>query len=275
MTAKQKTAEESKEIALAPTAGALPDFLRDDQEVAGLGNSQDSSDSSLPFLGIIQSNSPQINESKSEYMEGAKQGMLFSKGLGMFWPARAAKGEDGLVVIPCGFQRNFVEWKPNRGGYADTHPYDLQKMRDLGARKSRVMIEGKEREIVTLKNGNQIVDTMYTFVMTQDHMPLIIGAASTAQGPMRDWMGYRKAQRKPGSGDQLPAFAKMYRLQTGEQTKDNNSWHNWKWSDVGFVTDETLYMAARKFAFDIAAGEVQIGRPDFFEDEGPTPDVPI
>lgn len=271
--AEQKAAEESKAVALAPTSTALPDFLRDDKEVAGLGNSQDSSDSSLPFLGIIQSNSPQINEGKSEYMEGAKQGMLFSKGLGMFWPARAGKGEDGLLVIPCGYQRNFVEWKPNRGGYAATHEYDIEKMRKLGAKKTKVMIEGKEREQILLENGNQLVDTMYTFVMTTTGMPLIIGAASTAQGPMRDWMGYRKAQRKP-DGDQLPSFAKIYRLQTGEQQKDNNSWHNWKWLDTGFVTDQALYMAARKFAMDIAAGEVQIGRPDFF-DEMETPEVPI
>ena len=270
-----KKEEEKKDIVVAESAAALPDFLADVSGVAGLGNSMDSSDSSLPFIGILQQMSPEINESSPVYMDGAKSGYIASKGLGKFWPARLDKGEDGLLAIPCGFQRNFVEWKPNRGGYADTHEYDAEKMKKLGAKQTTVKIDGKDRTVVTLSNGNQIVDTMYTFLLGLDGTPMIVGAASTAQGPMRNWMTYRKTLRHPVSGTMLPSFAKQYRLRTAQQTKDNNTWWNWKIDDAGFVTSRDLYEAALKFAQDIAAGEVQIGRPDMFDDEAPTPDVPI
>lgn len=271
MSAKK---EESKDIVVGSTAAALPSFLSDVSDVAGLGNSQESSDSSLPFVGLLQQMSPEINESSPLYMEDAKSGFIASKGLGKFWPARLDKSEDGLIVVPCGFQRNFVEWKPNRGGYVETHPFDPDAMKKLGAKQTTVKIDGKDRTIVALPSGNQIVDTMYTFLLATDGTPMILGAASTAQGPMRNWMTYRKNLRHPTSGAQLPSFAKIYRLRAAQQTKDNNTWWNWKVDDAGWNTEQWLYEAAKKFAQDIAAGEVQIGRPDMFDEE-PTPDVPI
>jgi hypothetical protein len=55
-------AQKEPEQALTVTEQQLPAHLQDLENVAGLGNSSDPSDSSLPFLAIIQSNSPQIKE---------------------------------------------------------------------------------------------------------------------------------------------------------------------------------------------------------------------
>lgn len=266
--------EEKKEVATVDQTSALPAFMGDMSDVAGLGNSQNPEDASLPFLGILQQLSPELNESKPEYMEGAKSGFLASKSIGKFWPSRIAKGEDGMLVVPCGFQRNFVVWKPQRGGYVETLPYDTDLLKRRGAKQSKVMVEGKERTMLMM-DGNIVTDTMYTFVVDLEGNPYIIGAASTAQGPMRNWMSYRNTQKHPKSGLTLPAFAKVYRLRTAEQTKDNNTWHNWKVDDAGFVTSQMLYEAAKVFATKIAAGEVQIGRPDMFDSDPSSDEVPV
>lgn len=246
----------------------LPAFLADDVEsVAGLGNSQDPNDSSLPFLGIIQSGSPQIKEEDAKFIQDSKAGFIFNTATRQFWPSRTSKGEDGIVVIPCGHTKHWVEWKPNRGGYADTHPFDMQTIKDLGAKKVKVVIEGKEREQIVLPSGNILTETSYTFLVV-DGLPMVLGASSTALGAMRDWMSYRRSQRL--NGKQLPAFARQYRLQTVVQTKDNNSWHNWKFTDLGFVLSADDYELAKAFAVAVAKGEVVVGRPDFFDDSEPT-----
>ena len=242
----------------------LPDFLSSElDQVAGLGNSSDPNDSSLPFIALIQSGSPQIKEENAKFIDGAKTGFIFNTATKEFWPARMSKSEDGVTVIPCGYSKHFVEWKPNRGGYAATHPFDYDLIKKLGATKQKVIIEGKEREQIVLPNGNILTETAYTFVLING-LPAVIGAASTALGAMRDWMAYRRSQRM--NGRELPSFAKVYRLRTALQTKDNNEWYNWVFNDIGFVATREEYELAKAFAIAVEKGEVQVGRPDFFDE---------
>lgn len=265
MTARTPAKTSAPETtAVAVQDSALPAFLQQDiGEVAGLGNSNDPNDSSLPFLAMIQSNSPQIVEENSKYIPDAKAGFVFNTATREAWPARVSKQEDGVIVIPCGYLKQWVEWKPNRGGYAGSHPFTMETLRTLGARKTKMMVEGKEREQIVLPNGNILTETAYTFLIVNG-MPMVLGASSTALGAMRDWMAYRRAQRI--GGKELPSFAKQYRLRTVQQTKDNNTWYNWVFKDEGFVTDESVYAAAKGFATAVAKGEVSVGRPDFFDE---------
>jgi hypothetical protein len=239
----------------------LPAHLRNLEDVAGLGNSSDPNDSSLPFLSIIQTGSPQIKEEDAKFIPEAKAGWIFNTATRTAWAARVGKQEPGVLVIPCGYLKNFVEWKPNRGGYADTHPYDIEHIKKLGAKKTKAVVEGKEREQIMLPNGNLLTETAYTFLMVE-RMPMVLGASSTALGAMRDWMAYRRSQRL--NGRELPSFAKTYRLQTVLQTRDANSWYNWKFSDNGYTEDAEEYELATMFARSVAKGEVAVGRPDYF-----------
>lgn len=263
-TPAKTTKAETTDITVQDTSGSLPAFLQQDLETsAGLGNSTDPNDSSLPFLAIIQSNSPQIIEENSKYIPDAKAGFIFNTATRVAWPSRMSKQEEGVLVIPCGQQKQWVEWKPNRGGYAGSHPFSMETIRSLGARKMKMVVEGKEREQIVLPSGNILTETAYTFLIVEG-MPMVLGASSTALGAMRDWMSYRRAQRI--GGRELPSFAKQYRLRTVQQTKDNNTWYNWSFQDAGFVADPVLYDAAKGFAQAIADGEVSVGRPDFFSE---------
>jgi len=263
MTAKK---EDTKEVvaagatALATVGGAaLPAHLQADiQNVAGLGNSQDSRDSVMPFLAILQKGSPQVNEEESKYIDGAKAGMLLNTATGQIY-----SGKEGILVIPCGFQKNFVEWKPNRQGWAGSHPFNVDHIKRLGAQKKTVKVDGKDRTSIVLPNGNILTETAYTFI-TVDGTPMVIGAASTALGPMRQWMSYRRSQKLPNRTE-LPSFGKQYRLTTVYEKNDAGDWYNWKFTDEGFVLDAGAYEEAKAFAIAIAKGEASVGRPDDFE----------
>jgi len=239
----------------------LPAHLQQDMsDVAGLGNSADSRDSVMPFLAILQKGSPQVNEEESKYIDGAKAGMFLNTATGQIY-----SGKEGVLVIPCGFQKNFVEWRPNRQGWAGSHPFDIEHIKKLGARKQTVKIEGKDRTVIAMPNGNSLSETAYTFIL-MDGTPMVIGASSTALGPMRQWMSYRRIQRLPGSTVELPSFGKQYRLFTVYEKNDAGDWYNWKFTDEGYVMDTELYSLAKTFAVSVAKGEVIVGRPDDFDE---------
>jgi hypothetical protein len=73
------------------------------------------SDFAIPFLSMLQSNSPQV-----ETLKGAKAGMLVNTITNELF--------DEAIVIPCAYQRRFVRWAPRSagGGYrGDLSPLDV------------------------------------------------------------------------------------------------------------------------------------------------------
>lgn len=246
----------SKEVATTGGTAQLPAHMQGIDEYAGLGNSQDSRDSVMPFLAILQKGSPQVNEMEPQYIPGAKAGMLLNTATKEIFD-----GKEGIVVIPCGFQKNYVEWKPQRGGYVATHPFDVDFVKNkLGARKEIIRVDGSDREVILSAAGNLIVETSYTFVI-RNGMPMVIGASSTGLGPTREWNTYRKSQRNPASGKQLASWAKMYRVQTVYNKNEKGDWYNWKFTDEGWVLSDGDFHQAQDFGVMIAKGEVVVGRP--------------
>ena len=65
-----------------------------------------------------------------------------------------------ITVLPCGYKRSFVEWKPREkgGGYVGEHTPDSEL-----AGKPR-----NDRGEVVLQNGNILVETAYQFILLMD-----------------------------------------------------------------------------------------------------------
>lgn len=239
---------------------ALPAYLQGMEEHAGLGNSRDAADNTLPFLAILQKGSPQVNKQDPAYIKGAEAGMLLNTATGQTWT-----GEDGVPFIACGIQKNLVEWVPRTsgGGYVNTHPFDFELAKQLGGKRN-------ERGVIELPNGNHLVETTYTFgLIATDSSPAVIGASSTALKPMRDWMSMRNALKTP-AGVGLPAFVKTYRLKTVWQKNDSGDWFNWKVVPEDGWTEERFMAPALEFAKMVAEGKAQLGRPDDGLSGGPS-----
>ena len=50
----------------------------DSKDASGFGNLDMSRDIAIPYINILQSNSPQLNPSKAEHVEGAKVGQFYN-----------------------------------------------------------------------------------------------------------------------------------------------------------------------------------------------------
>ena len=127
------------------------------------------SDLAIPFISLIQKTSPQIEE-----IDGAKPGMIFNSVTNKLYKE--------ITVLPCGYKRSFVEWKPREkgGGYVGEHTPDSEL-----AGKPR-----NDRGEVVLENGNILVETAYQFILLIDGNnaeTAVISMSSTQLKKARRW----------------------------------------------------------------------------------------
>lgn len=98
---------------LVPTKGASLPAAYDFGDDAGAGMTEVSAkEQRVSFIGVAQSNSPQIDNTSAKYIPGCKAGDFFNVATGEFWD-----GKVGLEIIPAWRSHDWVEFTPrNLGG---------------------------------------------------------------------------------------------------------------------------------------------------------------
>lgn len=193
---------------------ALPISLEEMEGFSGQGFEDTDKDSyAIPFLRVLQSTSPQVDEEGPAYVEGAKPGMLLNTVTDTLF------GKE-IKAIPIHYSRDFVEWKPDRGGFVKSHgnnPAILDRI---------VEIDDKNNSF--LDNGNIIQDTRNHFLLLADQPelgPIILSLTSTGVKHSKKWMSLMSALRLPGSTKQAPMFAGVWNIQTVRNTNDDGTWY--------------------------------------------------
>jgi len=236
--------EDNKQVAKKQsTELAVIDFAADAN--AGL-EKMTTADLAIPFISLIQKTSPQI-----ETIEGCKPGMIFN--------SVSNKLYNEITVLPCGYKRSFVEWKPREqgGGYVGEHTPDSELT--TGPRN--------DRGEVVLKNGNILVETAYQFIIMVDGKNVeqaVISMSSTQLKKARRWNSMMMGLKVPSSDGKMvtPAsFSHMYKLKTIAEKNDKGSWHGWDINIVGPVTESNLYQMAKVFSNSVRSNEVKVSPP--------------
>lgn len=211
-------------------------------------------DLAIPFLVILQSNSPQCKRSDGAYIEGAAEGMLYnSVTKEVYDPVKKP-----FVVIPCAYDRNFVEWKirENGGGFV------RQMSVEAGlAMQSECMRDDKNRDIN--KAGNQLNDTRSFFVLIYDEeegtmSPALISQTSTQIKKAKQWLMQQNLLklRGPNGPYTPPMFASKWRITTVPESNERGSWMGWAFEHVGYLKGpkDPAFLEAQKLAEAVAKG---------------------
>lgn len=260
---KEKEAEEtsvSTAVAALAPAPALPATfgeglsLDDLQQDAGHGlQNVEAGDLATPMVIILQSNSPQVKRSDGKYIEGAIEGQVFNNVTN-----ERHDGTSGIIVIPCHFEKKFVEWKPNRGGFVASHPVNTD-LKD----KVTLVVDKEGKQIPTLPNGNSLIETNqhYVLILKADGSfeAALIPMKSTDLRASRIWNALQKKVTLKNSKGQLftPASYYMtYKLTAKARTKDQYSWYSWNAEPAGPTPTRELYEAAKAFEQAVASGKV-------------------
>jgi hypothetical protein len=252
----QKSSEAIMSQDVTKVETQLPATL-DYSKYAGQGTEQATAgDYALPFLTILQKLSPQVDADNLLYVEGAKAGMVFETASGQLFDGKA-----GLMVIPCYFRKDLVEWKlrESGGGFVKSCGWNEELINSCTRNDRGQMI---------LPNGNMLVDTKYEYclVITESGpIQVVISFTSTQLKKSRKWLSMRQMRKMTtADGRQFipPSFAFSYKFTTGQESNEKGTWYGWQ-IEAGPVQDnvEIAHMAI-KFHNAIAAGNVKLSDPD-------------
>ena len=228
------------------------------EKVSSAGFSEVASDDlAIPFLRILAQMSPQVNKRDGAYVEDAHAGMIFNKVLN-----EAYNGEEGIEVIPCHYNRRYVEWTPREkgGGYVESYSSDDPVV-------SSTNRDDQGRDV--LPNGNYLSNTAQFFVLflhkTMGAQRALITMTSTQLKKSRKWLTQAQSITAKGANGvyTLPLMSQVYKLSTIPEQNDHGSWFGWEINrvrqlDLENSEDEFLFNMGLAFGKSVTAGTVQV-----------------
>ena len=219
----------------------------------------DLSEMQIPFLNILQSNSPEV---ENEDPSGAKPGMLFNS-----VTRELFDGKQGVVFIPCHKQGPvYVEWIPrNRGGgYVGIHEATSEAV----TKATPVVDQETGRPTRRLRHGdNELIETNYVYGhLLNEKGDESIGIAalsftSTKLKPYRSWMTALWMQRP-----RPPIFANRARIVTVKEERPAGTYYNyriapfdktWAASLINPNTHEALLAEAQELRESVVSGQAR------------------
>ena len=239
--------------AVAPTeekgvAVMIPSMFEADAQ-AGLKNIQ-SDDMALPFLKIVSGLDKILDE-----REDVRKGDILNSVTG-----EVIKGKDGVLVVPCAYQRKYIQWAPRgEGSGAPSAIYDPNDTMPETKRD-----ENDNREYVVDGNGEYIEQTAqwYVKVVQPDgtSSDALIAMKMSQLKKSKKWMSMILSRQMQGQNGPFvpPMFSHVYRLKTVGEENSKGSWHGWEMSVEGPVENAALYNAAKLFNQSIEKGEVNV-----------------
>lgn len=219
----------------------------------------------IPFLTILQSNSPQVKRSDGAYIDGAVEGMIFNN----VTKELHDTAKRPLTVICCAALHSYIEWRVREKGGGFVGEYQVDKGQAIIEKCTR---DDKSREI--MENGNQLNDTRTFYVLTVDDegvpQPAVISMTSTQIKKARQWnmqMNLLRLKDANGRPYTPPIFASMWHLATAPESNEKGSWFGWKFDFGGYLAgrDDPLFIEALNMHKSVRAGAA---RADMAESGG-------
>jgi len=232
--------------ALAEVPMSVEELTRDEQ----LGGKLGLQDIAVPYLYVLQTNSPQCNPDHSKYVSGATPGMLYLSNMEKVYDGR----ERGLVVVPCYYERLVTEWVPRSagGGLIASHDPDAEVV------SKGVWREVDGKKTLMLPNGHQLVETAYHYMLVnlpdvKTWVQCIAPFKSTALKVSRRMNSAISTTMIPGTDRKAPRFLYKWQMTTVKEQQDTYVWSSPRLEQLGMVSAD-VYAAAKAYALIAAKG---------------------
>tara|TARA_Y100000004_G_scaffold126968_1_gene142939 strand:+ start:4340 stop:5116 length:777 start_codon:yes stop_codon:yes gene_type:complete len=235
---------------VAKKESKLPTIALETMEMdasSGLENiSQD--DLATPRLKVLMQLSPELEE-----FENAKAGMIFNTVTNDLYD-----GSKGIRVLPCAYQRQYVEWADRgQGSGAPINVFDASS--DILTKTTRDD-NNKDR----LENGNYVetCGNHYVLLVSDDGdaTPALITMKATQLKKSRKWNSMLLNLKLKGKNGLFtpPSYSHYYNLKTVKEGNDKGNWYGWEISREDTLQDANLYSMAKAFAESVSKGEVKV-----------------
>lgn len=240
--------DSSNEVAAAD----MIDYAAD----AGLGVAFGANDLAIPFLVILQKNSPQVDEDNPKFIRDAKAGMIYNTVTGEIFDGKTK----GIRVVPTGYQKKYVEWisRDDGGGFVGQHEAESDAVRAC---------RPNERGKLETPDGHQMIETAYHYVVfvgaDGSTQWTVISMASSQLKKSRKWNTLIAGitMTKNGQTFKPPIFSYEYNLKTALEQKDTNTWYGWDITPIGIVSNRRVYDNAKQYCQALLEGSIRVTAP--------------
>lgn len=266
---KQSAVTENAAIVVAQTrAVTAGSAISYEEDAAAPRRALSSDDIAIPFLAMLQKNSPQCDPDAGEYMPEAKPGMIYNTVTRELFDGK----DTGVEIVPCAYERKFLRWTPREkgGGFRGEVPAaEVVKLREAG-----IIVEQDNRLYVADDAGNvnpkvndKIADTRVHYVLVLNRMTgvaqqAVISLASTQIKKSRQLNSLLENvmfDRADGSGKYNPRWwANRVRANSVPESNEKGSWSGWKFEIVGRNEDPRTYAMGRDFERIVMAGKATV-----------------
>lgn len=225
-----------KEVAKAQNTAVAETFDYGEDAHAGFEGTT-LNDLSIPFIKIMQSNSPEVED---ELIEGVKSGDLVNS-------VTKEILKHPVVIQPVFKEAAVVEWVPRNkgGGVAGRHELDSEVFLDAIKKNngSRIPPKDAEGKRIPFKSpdGNDLVETYYIYclILGEDGMSTegfcVLSFASTNIKVYKDFLTSMYSLKGAP-----PIFANRVKLSTEKQKNESGTFYTYKISPFGDTYRESL-----------------------------------
>lgn len=207
---------------VAPPGSALQTYDFGSEAGGGMENIE-RDEIRIPFLIVLQTNSPQCKPIEAGGIPGAAAGKIYNTSSGALYD-----GKTGIPFVPAKRDYNFIEYVPRDSGGGLVAIYDKHDP-NIEALRAK---QGKFGKLKT-SNGNEIVQTMYiygVFAPGGSEFPAIIPFKSTQIGKYQrfvDRMNNEKYQQPDGSMRPAALWMHRWRLTTTYEKNKKGEFYGW------------------------------------------------
>lgn len=226
----------------------------------------------IPFLGVLQSNSPQVDEASGQAIEGARAGMFYENVTGRLV---SGKADAGVRFVPCAYRRVFLRWGPRGGEGAgfkgEMTPELVAELRQQGKIvdvDGRLYFPDETGNIRRKPDGTVMCDRVsdtrnhYILVLSEDGawQQALLSLTSTQIKKSKNLMAALASVKVRGSAGLYtpPTFANIVHATTLPESNDKGNWFGLRMEIVGRVERADLYAAAKAFRDSVVGGTVEV-----------------
>lgn len=243
-----KEVAEKKTTELA-AASDIQSFLAENAG-AGVANlSQD--DLALPFLKTLSRQDAVLDE-----LPDAKAGDIYNDAT-----LEVYSGDAGLRVIPCHYEKVYIEWAPR--GTGTGAPLNIYRTQDSCPKVERNPDDNKD--YIVDGEGNYLETTAQHYVLIVNEnggtSPALMSMKSTQLKKSRTWNTLMTTvtplQTSEGARP-APCFTHYYKVSTVKEENSKGSWTGWKIIRDDAVNVLDHLKAAAALAESFAKGDVKV-----------------
>ena len=206
-------------------------------------------DLALPFLKVLSRQDPTLDD-----LPDARAGDIYNT-----VTQQVYTGAEGISVVPCAYERRFLEWVPRGQGtgapiniYTPDQPRP-ETQRDPDTNRDQV-----------IGGDSYIEETHQHYVIILDdegtYSTALVAMKSTQLKKSRKWNSMVASRTMMGKSGPFtpPRYSHVYRLKTVSEENSKGSWHGWDISLDRQVDDMHLYSVAKNFHETVSAGDVTV-----------------